>query len=51
LFVGDDRSTSPSLQEVLPALTGPGMPVFDTATLLAAGQAVCGAYDAFIISS
>jgi hypothetical protein len=57
LFVGDDRSTSLTLPEVLPALTGftgtgfTGIPVVNRATVQAAGRQSRAAYYAFIVSS
>jgi hypothetical protein len=58
LFVGEDRSTSPSLPEVLSVLTGYtgmagfiGMPVVNRTTAQAAGREERSAYDAVIVSS
>jgi hypothetical protein len=58
LFVGEDRSTSPRLPEVLPALTGftgmaelTGMPADNRTTAQAAGRQPRSAYDAVIVSS
>ena len=52
LFVGDDRSTSPRLPEVLSALTGfSGVAVLNRTTVRAAGPQPPAAYDAFIVSS
>jgi hypothetical protein len=53
LYVGEDRSTSPRLPEVLPGLAGfTGMPeVNDVTTAQAAGRMERTAYDAVIVRS
>jgi len=52
LFVGDDRSTSPRLPEVLPVLTGfTGTTGFTGRAVQAVGRQPFSAYDAVIVRS